>query len=70
MVSSDEDTATNQIAAEDPPISEEDYRQMLRVHREKQIRKKVHKRFSCDCHVILYVITDGHGCSGQRVKCC
>ena len=43
MTSSDEDTSTNQMADEavDPPISEEDYLKMLRVHRERQTQKQV-----------------------------
>ncbi|CAI8024304.1 Nuclear factor related to kappa-B-binding protein [Geodia barretti] len=43
VMSSDEDTLTNQIPDEEEPpfISEEDYRKMLRVHRESQMRKRM-----------------------------
>lgn len=43
VMSSDEDTSTNQNSdeAEVPPISEEEYHRMLRVHHKRQIRKKV-----------------------------
>ena len=58
VMSSDEDPLTNQIADEpEPPlISEEDYRKMLRVHRESQLRRKV-SHTPCHAHFITrYVI--------------
>ena len=51
VMSSDEDTLTNQIPDEEEPpfISEEDYRKMLRVHRESQMRKRV-SHTPCHAH--------------------
>lgn len=61
VTSSDEDTATNQISdeAEVPPISEEEYHRMLRVHHRRRIRKKVSK---------LSIV--GGGREGGEVRSC
>ena len=51
VMSSDEDSLTHQIADEEEPpvISEEDYRKMLRAHRESQMRRKV-SHTPCHAH--------------------
>ena len=51
VTSSDEDIpTTNQIADDvSPPISEEEYRKMLRRHHERQMRRKVIG------HVVMFV---------------
>ena len=70
VMSSDEDTLTNQIPDEEEPpfISEEDYRKMLRVHRESQMRKRVsHTPCHAPHHLIwCCVCSDGAGPGGQR----
>ena len=51
VTSSDEDSTTNQISddALNPPISEEDYQKMLRVHRQRRARREVSQVTACAC---------------------